>query len=60
MRRRNGESIGDFLDRFPSVKHEQVIAITEAGLIREARETDADKPRFTVNELRAQRGLAKI
>lgn len=32
----------------------------DARLIREAREVDKGKARFTVNELRAQRGLAAI
>ncbi len=29
-----GESIDDFLDGFPSVKREQVIAVIEAGKLR--------------------------
>ncbi len=29
-----GESIGDFLDGFPSVKREQVIAVIEAGKLK--------------------------
>ncbi|MFZ1218223.1 MAG: hypothetical protein WAO00_02970 [Chthoniobacterales bacterium] len=32
----------------------------DAHMIREAREADKGKRRFTVNELRAQRGLAPI
>lgn len=32
----------------------------DAGLIREARQADRGKPRFSVNELRAQRGLEAI
>ena len=32
----------------------------DARLIREARQADRGKARFTVNELRAQRGLAVI
>ncbi len=32
----------------------------DARLIREARQADRGKPRFSVNELRAQRGLASI
>jgi hypothetical protein len=32
----------------------------DARLIREAREADKGRARFTVNELRAQRGLATI
>jgi len=32
----------------------------DARLIREAREADKGKTRFTVNELRARRGLAAI
>jgi hypothetical protein len=32
----------------------------DARMIREAREADKGKRRFTVNELRAQRGLAPI
>jgi hypothetical protein len=32
----------------------------DARLIREAREADKGKRRFTVNELRAERGLAPI
>lgn len=32
----------------------------DARLIREARDADRGKARFTLNELRAQRGLAAI
>jgi len=31
---KGGESIEDFLDGFPSVKREQVIAVIEAGKLR--------------------------
>ena len=31
---RGGESIEDFLDGFPAVKREQVIAVIEAGKLR--------------------------